>query len=166
MGRRRLPEFASERELVRFLDDPNADLSVYDLKTVGDRVDVEVDEAALRLQEETEYGRAARLHPVTMRLDGNVVRALKHIAARRGISYQTLARMWLRERAIEELRTKAGYAIGTDKDSWSRGVGEQTRLEQLLAEVSAHLKEVRGLLRQAPNRQRLPGLTAKKRRRT
>ncbi len=143
---------------MRFLDDPNADLSVYDLKTVGDHVDVEVDEAALRLQEQTEYGRAARLHPVTMRLDGNVVRALKRIAARRGISYQTLARMWLRERAIEELRTKA--------DAWSRGVGEQTRLEQLLAEVSTHLKEVRGLLRQAPNRQRLPGLTAEKRRRT
>ncbi len=38
------------------------------------------------------------------RLDSALVRALKRLALRKGLSYQTLARMWLRERAIEELR--------------------------------------------------------------
>ncbi len=92
------------RELVRFLDDPEVDLSAYDLDAFGERADVEVDEAALRLQEEAEYGRAEPLRPVTMRLDGALIRALKRIGDQKGISYQTLARMWLRERAIEELR--------------------------------------------------------------
>lgn len=40
-----------------------------------------------------------------MRLDEALVRALKRVAIRKGISYQTLARMWLRERTIEELRS-------------------------------------------------------------
>jgi len=102
--RRRLPEFVSQRELVRFLDDPKVDLSEYELDAFGERADVEVDEAALRLQEEAEYGRAEPLRPVTMRLDGALIRALKRIGNRKRISYQTLARMWLRERAIEELR--------------------------------------------------------------
>src|SRR5688572_6697196 len=103
--RRRLPEFVSQRELLRFLDDPEVDLSAYDLEAFGERADVEVDGAALRLQEEAEYGRAEPVSPVTMRLDGALIRALKRIGERKGISYQTLARMWLRERAIEELRT-------------------------------------------------------------
>ncbi|MDQ7841391.1 MAG: hypothetical protein RDU83_10230 [bacterium] len=102
--RRLLPEFTSERELVRFLDDPAADLSAYNLEAFGERADVEVDDASLRLQEEAEYGRGEPLRPVTMRLDNALVRALKRIALRKGLSYQTLARMWLRERAIEELR--------------------------------------------------------------
>ena len=100
-----MPEFVSQRELLRFLDDPEVDLSAYNLEAFGERADVEVDEAALRLQEEAEYGRAEPLRPVTMRLDGALIRALKRIGERKGISYQTLARMWLRERAIEELRT-------------------------------------------------------------
>ena len=107
--RRRLPEFVSQRELVRFLDDPKIDLSEYDLDAFGERADVEVDEAALRLQEEAEYGRAEPLRPVTMRLDGALIRALKRIGGRKGISYQTLARMWLRDRAIEEIRTGTVY---------------------------------------------------------
>ena len=105
--RRLLPEFTSERELVRFLDDPAIDLSAYNLDAFGERADVEVDDAALRLQEEAEYGRSEPLRPVTMRLDNALVRALKRIALRKGLSYQTLARMWLRERAIEELRAAA-----------------------------------------------------------
>jgi len=105
--RRRLPEFKSERELVRFLDDPSVDLSAYDLETVGERAELDVDDEALRLQEEAEYGRGQRLRPVTMRLDQALVRALKRIATRRSISYQTLARMWLRERALEEIRSEA-----------------------------------------------------------
>lgn len=102
-----LPEFTSERELVRFLDDPSLDLSAYNLEAFGERAGVEVDDAALRLQEEAEYGRGEPLRPVTMRLDSSLVRALKRIALGKGLSYQTLARMWLRERAIEELRAAA-----------------------------------------------------------
>jgi len=105
--RRRLPEFKSARDLTRFLDDPSVDLSAYDLATVGERADVEVDDAALRLQEEAEYGKGERLRPVTMRLDASLVRALKRIASRKGLSYQTLARVWLREKAIEEFRGHA-----------------------------------------------------------
>jgi predicted DNA binding CopG/RHH family protein len=113
--RRQLPEFISQRELVRFLDDPRVDLSAYDLEAFGEQADVDVDDAALRLQEEAEYGRAEPLRPVTMRLDNPLIRALKRIGARRGVSYQTLARMWLRERAIEELR--AGTVRGPRKPS-------------------------------------------------
>jgi predicted DNA binding CopG/RHH family protein len=100
-----LPEFASQRELVRFLDDPKVDLSAQDLEAFGERADVDVDDAALRLQEEAEYGRAEPLRPVTIRLDSALIRALKRIGGRKGLSYQTLARMWLRERAIQELRS-------------------------------------------------------------
>jgi len=139
MGRRRLPEFKSERELARFLDDPRVNLSAYDLSTLGEPAEIEVDEESLRQQEETEYGRGGRLRPVTMRLDDNLVRALKQIASRRSISYQTLARMWLRERAIDELRGKA-------RSVWPQAVGEQTRVEQLLLELAEHLR-VRASLR-------------------
>ena len=38
-----MPEFVSQRELVRFLDDPKADLSAYDLETFGERADIDVD---------------------------------------------------------------------------------------------------------------------------
>lgn len=93
--------------MARFLDDPKVALSEYDLDAFGERADVGVDEATLRLQEEAEYGRAEPLRPVTMRLDGALIRALKRIGGRKGISYQTLARMWLRERAIEEFRMGA-----------------------------------------------------------
>ncbi|MBI4277255.1 MAG: hypothetical protein HY660_02265 [Armatimonadetes bacterium] len=122
MGRRRLPEFKSERELVRFLDDPRVHLSAYDLRTIGEPADVDVGEAALQLQEEAEYGKGKRLRPVTMRLDEPLVRALKRIASRKGISYQTLSRMWLRERAIAELRENlAEYLRPSPRAGLQRG---------------------------------------------
>ena len=105
--RRRLPEFGSERELLRFLDDPAVDLSASDLATVGEATHVDIDEETLRHQEETEYSRPSPLRPVTMRLDQPLVRALKRIASRKGMPYQTLARVWLRDRAIEELQALA-----------------------------------------------------------
>jgi len=105
--KRRLPEFKSSRELVSFIDDPTVDLSSFDLDTLDEQTDIGVAAAALRLQEDAEYGRAPRLRPVTMRLDEPLVRAMKRVALRKGMSYQTLARMWLRERTIEELRSAA-----------------------------------------------------------
>lgn len=142
MKRRRLPEFESQRELVRFLDNPELDLSRYDLTTIGEPGDLEIDEERLRLQEETEYRRGERLRPVTMRLDASLVRALKRIAAGRGLSYQTLARIWLRERAIEELRGEGRHPSLPRQAAWPARVGEQTRLERLLAEVHARLGDV------------------------
>ncbi len=53
-----------------------------------------------------------------MRLDEDLIRALKQIAIRKGISYQSLARMWLRESAIEELRW-----VSKKKPSKARGYG-------------------------------------------
>jgi predicted DNA binding CopG/RHH family protein len=106
---------------VRFLDDPNVDLSAYDLESFGEQAQIDVDDNSLRIQEDAEYGRAAPLRPVTMRLDGTLIRALKRIGRRRGISYQTLARMWLRERAIEEFRAEAGRPRRRVVPSRSRG---------------------------------------------
>jgi hypothetical protein len=143
-----MPEFKSARELVRFLDDPGVDLSILDLATLGEPADVEIDKDALRLQAEAEYRRHKKLRPVTMRLDHDLVLALKRIAARRGISYQTLARMWLRERAIYELRQrKARNASEAQTAAWPQRVGEQTRAEQLLVEMKEHLSEIRAILR-------------------
>ncbi len=147
MKRRPLPEFKSERELVRFLDNPATDVSAYDWETFGEPAEIDIDEDSLRLQEVAEYGRGAKLRPVTMRLDDTLVRALKRIAFRKRTSYQTLARMWLRERALEELRAKMVYPIKTSKGEWARGVSEQTRSEQLLSKISADLKEVRRVLK-------------------
>jgi hypothetical protein len=143
-----LPEFASTRELVRFLDDPRVDLSGYDLGTLGEPVEVKIDKDSLRRQMETEYRRAAPLRPVTMRLDEDLIRGLKRIAVRRRMSYQTLARMWLRERAIEELRASVGAGAGAGKGGgWPQAVREQTRLQELLSTAEGALHEVRGLLR-------------------
>jgi len=105
--KRRLPEFKSARDLVSFIDDPTVDLFSYNLDTIGEPAEVTIDEGALRLQEDAEYGRGPRLRPVTMRLDEPLVRALKRVAVSKGLSYQTLARMWLRERTIDELRSAA-----------------------------------------------------------
>lgn len=104
MRRRPLPQFKNQRALVRFLDDPNTDLSLYDLETFGDPVGIEIDKEALELQELFEYGRSRKLRPVTMRLNLELIQTLKYIATHKGISYQTLARMWLRESALRELR--------------------------------------------------------------
>ncbi len=115
MGRRRLPEFASARELARFLDDPNLGLS------------------------KTGYRRLAPLRPVTMRLDDDLVHALKGIATQRRTSYQTLARMWLRERLMDELRPKAQPV--------PRSVRDRTYVERLLSDLNACVNEVQTLLR-------------------
>ncbi len=60
MRRRPLPQFKNQRALVRFLDDPNTDLSLYDLETFGDPVGIEIDKEALELQELFEYGRSKK----------------------------------------------------------------------------------------------------------
>lgn len=146
MRRKRLPEFASTRELVRFVDDPKVDLSEYDLDTLGEPVEIEIDRESLRRQRETEYRRGAPLRPVTMRLDDDLIRGLKRIASRRRMSYQTLARMWLRERAIEELRASVKVGAGKGR-RWPQSVGEQTRVEQLLSTAKVAFDEVKDLLR-------------------
>jgi len=147
MGRKRLPEFASTRELVRFLDDPGVDLAEYDLDTLGEPVEIEIDKESLQRQAETEYRRAAPLRPVTMRLDEDLIRGLKRIASQRRMSYQTLARAWLRERAIEELRLSMRVVDTKQRSRWPQSVGEQTRVEQLLSTMRDSLDEVQGLLR-------------------
>ncbi len=72
----------------------------YDLENLGEPADLEIDKDASELQEYAEYGKGKNLRPITMRLDENLIRALKQIATRKGISYQALARMWLRESSI------------------------------------------------------------------
>ncbi|OGS36516.1 MAG: hypothetical protein A3J82_01665 [Elusimicrobia bacterium RIFOXYA2_FULL_69_6] len=41
---------------------------------------------------------------VALRLEEDTVSAIKHIAARKGLNYSTLMRMWLTERLVRERR--------------------------------------------------------------
>jgi hypothetical protein len=49
-----------------------------------------------------------RTKPVNLRLPIDMIDALKQEAARRSLPYQTLMRMWLRERLDAEARKQAG----------------------------------------------------------
>jgi hypothetical protein len=80
MLRRRLPNISAARQLREYLGDGRTG-------------------APERL-----YRRAFPLRPVTIRLEDDLIRALKRIALQRQVPYQALARAWLRERAIQELR--------------------------------------------------------------
>lgn len=109
-------------------------------------MEVAIDRKSLRVQADTEYRQLTKLRPVTMRLDADLIRALKRIASSQGVSYQTLARMWLRERAIEELRHKASHAEEVGKERWPLRVGERVRIERLFSAMREELSEVRNIL--------------------
>ncbi|MBI4318551.1 MAG: hypothetical protein HY675_08680 [Chloroflexi bacterium] len=44
---------------------------------------------------------------VSLRLDEETINQLKDVARKKGLGYQTLSRVWLRERLAEELRKPA-----------------------------------------------------------
>jgi len=55
MMRRAVPRFKSEREVLRFFDDPKTRLSDYDLESFGEPVDIDIDRESLARQEHAEY---------------------------------------------------------------------------------------------------------------
>jgi predicted transcriptional regulator len=57
---------------------------------------------------------------VTMRMGDDMVAALKEVAARRHLPYQTLMRSWVAERLEQEQRALAAEPDGKDTDGARR----------------------------------------------
>lgn len=93
--KKEIPVFHSEEEEARFWDteDTTEYLDQFDL--VECELDPELEEEILRRRELKK--------PVTLRLEPSQIEAVKKIAAKKGLAYQTLIRMWIAE-AIERSR--------------------------------------------------------------
>ncbi len=65
-------------------------------------------------------GDGERMGLVTMRMGDDMVAALKEVAARRHLPYQTLMRSWVAERLEQEQRALAAEPDGKDTDGARR----------------------------------------------
>ena len=83
-----IPDFASDAEVAEWFDTHDTAPYMDQLTPVREPIPVQ--------------RTTARKQPVGLRLRGDVLVALKTVAARKGIPYQTLIQMWLVERLRQE----------------------------------------------------------------
>lgn len=87
----KLPVFHSDREEAEFWDSHDSTEFLED----STPVDVTfIDTRPLKKQ-------------ISLRLDAQTIEALKQVAHRKGIGYQTLIRMWVNERLLQEQERRA-----------------------------------------------------------
>ena len=92
---KKIPEFRSEEEEARFWDEHDSTEFIKEF----DPIEIEV---APVLEEEILNKRVLK-KPVTLRLEPSQIDAVKKIAVKKGLPYQTLIRMWIVERIRTEI---------------------------------------------------------------
>lgn len=92
---KKIPEFRSEEEEARFWDEHDSIEFIEEF----DPIEIEV---ASELEEEILNKRVLK-KPVTLRLEPSQIDAVKKIAVKKGLPYQTLIRMWIVERIRTEI---------------------------------------------------------------
>jgi len=85
MGKAKIPEFKSYQEEAEFWD-------THDITELEDELELVEEEVFVRPKKQV----------VSIRLERKMVEALKVLAARKGLGYSTLVRMWVMERLREE----------------------------------------------------------------
>jgi Protein of unknown function (DUF3680). len=83
---KKIPKFKSDQEAARFWDTHSLTEFENDLEPVREKVFVKPEKQVM-----------------TIRIDQQLVNAMKAIAREKGINYSTLARMWLIERLKKEI---------------------------------------------------------------
>jgi predicted DNA binding CopG/RHH family protein len=114
--RKRIPDFVSEEEEVRF----------WEKHAIEEYLPALEDAPPPRVAPE------AQTQAISLRLPASMLAALKRVAAAEGVGYQTLMKRWLRER----LRHEAHPAC-QDLAQW---VG---KAQQAIADAGASLEEIR-----------------------
>lgn len=92
---KKIPEFKSEEEEARFWEEHDSTEFVEDLEPVDIEVSPELEKEILNKRELKK--------PITLRLEPYQIDAVKKIAIRKGLPYQTLIRMWITERIKAEV---------------------------------------------------------------
>lgn len=92
---KKIPEFKSEEEEARFWDEHDSTEFIEEFEPVDISVSPELEEEILNKRELKK--------PVTLRLEPKQIDAVKRIAGRKGLPYQTLIRMWITERIKREV---------------------------------------------------------------
>ncbi len=123
-----VPTFATEEEARDFWDTHSSAPYFFEGEDVTNNPPPELkrgpgrNEAHTReLRELTEGVRARmRMGLVTLRMGDDMVAALKEVAARRHLPYQTLMRSWVAERLEQEQRALAAEPDGRDTDGARR----------------------------------------------
>jgi len=86
---KKIPEFKTEEE-ARFWDEHDNTEFITDLEPVDIKVSPELENEILNKRELKK--------PITLRLEPYQIDAVKKIAVKRGLPYQTLIRMWINEK--------------------------------------------------------------------
>ena len=92
---KKIPEFKTEEEEARFWDEHDSTEFIEDFEPVDIALSPELEEEILNKRELKK--------PVTLRLAPNQIDAVKKIAGKKGLPYQTLIRMWITERIKTEV---------------------------------------------------------------
>lgn len=92
---KKIPEFRSEEEEALFWDSHDSTEYLDDLEPVEIEVTPE-------LKEKISSARELK-KPITLRLEPNQIDAVKKIASKKGLPYQTLIRMWIVEGISREV---------------------------------------------------------------
>ena len=87
--KKKLPVFKSEEEEARFWDKEDTTEYIEEFEPVECEVAPELEEEILQKRELKK--------PITLRLEPNQIEAVRKIANRKGMPYQTLIRMWIVE---------------------------------------------------------------------
>lgn len=91
---KKIPEFRTEEEEVRFWDEHDSMEFIEELEPVEIELSPELEDKILSKRELKK--------PITLRLKPSQIEAVKKIAVKKGLPYQTLIGMWITEKIQTE----------------------------------------------------------------
>jgi len=91
---KKIPDFKTEEEEARFWDEHDSTKFIEEFEPVEVEVSPELEEKIISRRELKK--------PITLRLEPKQIDMVKKIAVMKGLPYQTLIRMWIKERIKAE----------------------------------------------------------------
>ena len=90
---KKVPKFRTEEEEALFWDEHDSTEFIEDFEPIEIELSNELEDGILSKRELKK--------PITLRLEPNQIDAVKKIACKKGLPYQTLIRLWITERIRE-----------------------------------------------------------------
>lgn len=90
---KKVPKFRTEEEEALFWDEHDSTEFIEDFEPIEIELSNELEDGILSKRELKK--------PITLRLEPNQIDAVKKIAGKKGLPYQTLIRLWITERIRE-----------------------------------------------------------------